>query len=373
MTLDDARLAQLLDRATDQVAATGVAHRALREAGRRGRRRRVLTPVAVGAAAVLLVVAGVLAVGHRSPSGVQPAPAPDLQEVPSVPAATPLGDPAALDQDRSLNLPRSMTSSPVSGLAGGRVALLQVDGERPVVVWANGALEPRPDLAGRVFRHSLAPDGGAAALAVEDGFLVHSFYAQRSWRYPAPLPDAEGLWLGDSVAFTYDLPGEGAEYREHEPPFARDAVAFPLGDDLDQISLAPDGMALHEIDGGTYRRWANYADVALEADVGDLGELRGPVGGERWTAVVRDATGTDRDGVLLLDPLTGRPHRMLPVEAPVEDVVAHHWVGPDRLLLQAGEALVLWDVLTDELGRVSTLPAGARVSISDGDGSLVRR
>lgn len=371
MTLDEAHLTRLLDRATDQVPAVGLAHGALRAAARR-RRRLVLAPVALAAAAVLLVVLGVLAVGHRDPSPVQPAP-PGVEEVPSVPTAPPLGDPGALAQDRSLNLPRNLASSPVSGLVGGRVALLQVGDREPVLVYGNGALEPRPDLEGRVFRHSLAPDGGAAALAVDDGFLLHSFYAQRSWRYPAPLPDAGGLWLGDSVAFTYDLPGEGAEYREHEPPFSRDRVAFPIADDLDQISLAPDGMQLHEIDGGTYRRWSNYAGVGLEADVGDLGVLRGPAAGERWTAVVRDAPGTDGDGVLLLDPLTGRPHRMLPVAAPLDGVEVHHWVGPDRLLLQADDALVLWDTATDALTRVSLLPAGARISISDGDGSLVRR
>ena len=373
MSLDDDHLARLLDRSTDRLTALGLAQRATHEAARRRRRRRVLAPAALGIAAVLLVVLGVLAVGHRAPRAEQPAPAPDLEETVRVPATSPLADPATLEQETSLNLPRSLTSTPVSGLAGGRVALVQVGDQAPRLVYGNGALEPRPDLTGRVFRHSLAPDGGAAALAVDDGFLVHSFYAQRSWRYRAPHPDAEGLWLGDSVAFTYDLPGEGAEYREHEPPFSRDRVAFPLGADLDQISLAPDGMGLHEIDGETYRRWTDYASIGLETDTGDLGDLRGPVAGERWTAVVRDAAGTDQDGILLLDPLTGDPHRMLPVTTPLSGVVAHHWVGPDRLLLQAGDALVLWDTATDELTRVSTLPPGARVSISDGDGGLVRR
>jgi hypothetical protein len=43
------------------------------------------------------------------------------------------------------------------------------------------------------------------------------------------------------------------------------------------------------------------------------------------------------------------------------------------LLLQVGDRLVLWHVDDRRVTQVSVLPDGATVSVSDGDGSLVRR
>jgi hypothetical protein len=146
-----------------------------------------------------------------------------------------------------------------------------------------------------------------------DGFSVYSIYADDVRDYVAPTAGS-GLWLGDSVAFVYDVAGPGGEFREHEPPYARGAVGFPAGGDPDQVDLHPSGGADEVVDGSTYVRWGDYQDERERIDLRRLGELRGPVSGtERWAAVRTGAAGPD--GVLVLDragraagPAAGRGH-----------------------------------------------------------------
>lgn len=381
--MNEITLRDVLDRASDAVDSPVLATGALNAARQRRTRRRGAT-AAVGAAVVVIaIVVGVQVIRPDDSIAPAPSPSPDGPRggvVAPRDVRDPLTAPLDLPDDELLRLPADLTPTGqvLEGSGGSVIAAVQTaDGAVSLVTFDGRWLDTDKLPEGTIFRQSLAVDGGAVALRTRGGFAVYSSYSDKLLRYDAPGAGATGLWLG-SVGFTYDVPGPGSESREHERPFNVDAVAFPAGDDLSAIVY--DGSELHEFVDGDYLRWANFQDRGARLDMSHLGHLRGPVagyGGADVVAVVRSDLGSDAavdaDGVLVLDT-TGHPTALLPVQGtPIEDVQLHLWVDETKLLVQVGSDLILWDTRSDERTHVSTIPAGATIAISDGDGSLVKR
>ncbi len=383
---DTGDLHAVLDRATDALDPPALASGALTEARHRRTRRRGAT-VAVGTAvAVIAIVIAVRLLGPGETVGPAPAPAPTTPSGGVV--ATEMVRPALdstvdLPQDDSLNLPADLShgTEPLDGRGGSVIAAVQSAGGVVHLVQAGGTWQSVTKATGTLFRHSLTADGGAIALREESQFAIYSMYADRAFSYPVEAPSISGLWANDGVGFFYDLPGPGGESREHEGRrrFSTDSVAFPAGDDLDAIDIAGDGR-LHEFVDGDYVTWTNFQVQGTRLDMRHLGDLHGPAAGyddADVIAVVRSGLGSgeavDADGVLVLNT-AGQPTALLPVEGvSIDEVHLHLWVDETRLLIEIADDLVLWDTSTDERTHVSTIPAGAEVAISDGDGSLVRR
>jgi hypothetical protein len=360
--------------------------------GVRRRRRRAVVGALAGAAAAATVVAALTLPDDRG--RVQPAPRPTPTPAPSaqVPDGTVMVRMPSLAQEPRLprqrsHLPETLDlAAPTTPLgeirgAGGldpvEVAYLRPAGELwiPVVVTATGAvdlevrLRPTSDAHGNtgapLDRNAVAGDGSAVAFAQPGEVVVLDVAASTVWRVPVDDPHLEhvgwtagdtGLvarsettsWFVDPEARTVRRLSERAAPSHYELTAREDGRAsLQVWDAFGRgRGELPFRAPVTQVHGDTFTNLGGWAAAAvyLTRDVGD--RLDGAYQG--ILAVQADSPATRR--LLVAGDGQGRANGCC---RPLG------WFDGHELLYQAdhseGTRLLVWDITTGEVRRVSTL------------------
>lgn len=215
-------LADVLDRATDEVAASGLAATAWGEAQARRRRRRVVLGAAAAALVVVGASAGLATLRDDSPPRPVGPSTPSISPSDGVPADDPVGrrwDPLTLVDDpvrRSVlparldppEQPPNVADAPMEAAVlawpevGQDLKLLGTDGGWRCV---KGTADDVDGTIGRLLRPALTHDGTKVAVATNDGVLVVDVATgdERLVPWPAPLAGP-----GDDPPSLRWLPGD---------------------------------------------------------------------------------------------------------------------------------------------------------------------